>query len=46
MVGHVFRHVKVKVSALVVRELRGALMISVESPVGRSLLIQDWELFF
>ncbi|RHN65510.1 hypothetical protein MtrunA17_Chr3g0080671 [Medicago truncatula] len=36
----------VKVSALVVCELRGALMICVESLVGRSLLILDREPVF
>ena len=34
------------VSALVVRELRGAFMICVGSLVGRSLLFQDRELAF
>jgi len=34
------------VSALVGRELRGALLFCVESLTGRSLLIQDRELVF
>jgi hypothetical protein len=44
MVGQVF--VQVKVSVLVIRELRGALMICVGSLVGRSLLIRGRELVF
>jgi len=42
LVGQVFG--QVKVSALVVRELRGALMTYVGSLVGRSLLIRGREL--
>jgi len=34
------------VSALVVRELRGAFLICVGTLEGRSLLIRDWELVF
>ncbi|AES68186.1 hypothetical protein MTR_2g104170 [Medicago truncatula] len=36
----------VYVSALVGRELRGALLIYVGSLVGRSFFIRDWELVF
>jgi len=42
LVGQVFG--QVKVSALVVRELRGALMTYVGSLMGRSLLIRGREL--
>jgi len=41
LVGRIFG--QVKVSALVVRELRGAFLTSVKSLVGRSLLIRGRE---